>query len=129
MVGEERGYLHSLSQFIQNADFFSFLANTLNVYIPDLTFNLFLTYIINSYKIYRSKKAGQLLFWIGINKTKSVTYQRVLPLLNFQCWSWSLFTDNRWYSWIRHADLVGCWWSSSKISSSTVVDLCFFCML
>ena len=38
------------------------------------------------------------------------------------------FTKNR-CSWISHANLARWWWRSSKISSSTVVDLCFFCML
>ena len=37
------------------------------------------------------------------------------------------FTENR-YSWISHASLARCLWRSCKISSSTVVNLCSFCM-
>ena len=37
------------------------------------------------------------------------------------------FTENK-YSWISHANLARCWSRSSIISSSTVFDLCSFCM-
>ena len=47
--------------------------------------------------------------------------QRVLPLLNFQYWSYDYFfsTKNR-YSWMNHANLAIWWWRSSKVSSRSV---------
>ena len=79
-------------------------------------------------KIYKSKKAGQLLLWIWINKTKWVN--EWWDKESYLYWIFSVgpdyfFTKNR-YSWISHANLAIWWWRSSKISSSTVVDLCLF---
>ena len=78
-------------------------------------------------KIYRSKKLLLLWLLLWINKTKWVMRQRVPRLVNFPDWSWLLFTENK-YSWISHANLTRCWSRSSIISSSTVFDLCSFCM-
>ena len=79
-------------------------------------------------KIHKSKKAGQLLLWIWINRTKWVNeWFDKEPYLYwiFSVGSDSVFTKNK-YSWISHTNLAIWWWSSSKISSSAVADLCLF---
>ena len=72
----------------------------------------------------KSKKAGQLVLWIWINKTK---WENEWCDKEFYLyWIFSVgpdyfFTKNR-YSWISHANLA-VWWWSSKISS---VDMYLF---
>ena len=73
-------------------------------------------------KIYKSKKAGQLLLWIWINKTKWVN--EWWDKESYLYWIFSVgpdyfFTKNR-YSWISHANLAIWWWRSSKVSSRSV---------
>ena len=82
-------------------------------------------------KIYKSKKAGQLLLWIWINKTKwlneSMTDVTKSPTsTEFSVLVLDYFFTKIRYSWISHANLAMWWWRSSKIFSSTVVDLCLF---
>ena len=76
-------------------------------------------------KIYKSLKSWSAITLNLNKKTKwvnGVMGQRVLPLLNFQYWSYDYFFTKNRYSWISHANLAIWWWRSSKISSSTAVD-------
>ena len=78
-------------------------------------------------KIYKSLKSWSAITLNLNEKTKwvnGVIGQRVLPLLIFQYWSYDYFFTKNRYSWISHANLAIWWWRSSKISWSTVVDLC-----
>ena len=79
-------------------------------------------------KICKSKKTCQLLLWIWIKKTKWVN--EGCDKESYHYWIFSIGPDNFFtkhkYSWISHANLAVWWWRSSKISSSNVVDLCFF---
>ena len=77
-------------------------------------------------KIYKSLKSWPAITFNlkKINKWVNVVMgQRALPLLNFQFWSYDVFTENR-YFWISHANLAIWWWRSSKVSSRCVC----FCM-
>ena len=82
-------------------------------------------------EIYKSK-AGQLLLWIWIIKTKWVN--EWCNKESYLYWIYSVahdsfFTKNR-YSWISHANLAIWWWKSSKVSSRSVfVFVCHLIIL
>ena len=70
-------------------------------------------------KIYKSLKSWSA-FSLNLNKKTrwviGVMRHRVLPLLNFQHWSYDYFCTKS----ISHSDLAIWWWRSSKVSSRSV---------
>ena len=77
-------------------------------------------------KIYKSLKSWSAITLNLNKKTKwvnGVMGQRVLPLLNFQYWSYDYFFTKNRHSWISHANLVIWWW---RLIVTFLQDLCLF---
>ena len=75
-------------------------------------------------KIYKSLKSWSAITLNLNKKTKwwvnGAMGQRVLPLPNFQHWSYDYFFTKNRYPWTSHANLAIWQWRSSKVSSRPV---------